>query len=215
MRKATGISLQPHQILRLPRKRNVMIDPSLVWNVTCNARSHRQPHQILRLPRKRNVMIDPSLVWNVIYNARSNRHHLATSPNTAPAAQKGVSWLILLAIECKYAKAPESWWRRSRTQGVKLCTWAICAHWPIGKPSTKTSPGKGCLLLCNDLSSLGHESSHGHAARPAPQTQRHPGPLSLQPICNLRMRPPYDLTLQPMCSSLAWWWWLSVGLHLG
>ena len=27
MRGATGISLQPHQILRLPRKRNVMIDP--------------------------------------------------------------------------------------------------------------------------------------------------------------------------------------------
>ena len=46
-----------------------------------------QPHQILRLPRKRNVMIDPSLVSNVIYNARSNRHHLPTSPNTAPATQ--------------------------------------------------------------------------------------------------------------------------------
>ena len=47
-----------------------------------------QLHQIVRLPRKRNVMIDPSLVWNVIYNARSDRHHLATSPNTAPATQK-------------------------------------------------------------------------------------------------------------------------------
>ena len=46
-----------------------------------------QPHQIVRLPRKRNVMIDPSLVSNVIYNARSNRHHLPTSPNTAPATQ--------------------------------------------------------------------------------------------------------------------------------
>ena len=47
-----------------------------------------QPHQILRLPRKRNVMIDPHHIWNVIYNARSDRHHLATSPNTAPATQK-------------------------------------------------------------------------------------------------------------------------------
>ena len=46
-----------------------------------------QPHQILGLPRKRNVMIDPHHIWNVIYNARSDRHHLATSPNTAPATQ--------------------------------------------------------------------------------------------------------------------------------
>ena len=46
-----------------------------------------QPHQILRLPSKRNVMIDPHHIWNVIYNARSDRHHLATSPNTAPATQ--------------------------------------------------------------------------------------------------------------------------------
>ena len=162
MRGATGISLQSHQILRLPRKRNVMIDPSLVWNVIYyNAQSNRhhhatspntapatqkechdwsashmkrhlqsaerqaspcnltkycachtkgmswlirityetsftmrgatgitlQPHQILRRPRKRNVMIDPHHIWNVIYNAQSDRHHLATSPNTAPATQ--------------------------------------------------------------------------------------------------------------------------------
>ena len=33
MRRATGISFQPHQILRLPRKRNVMIDPHHIWNV--------------------------------------------------------------------------------------------------------------------------------------------------------------------------------------
>ena len=47
-----------------------------------------QPHQILHLPRKMNLMIDPHHIWNVIYNARSNRHHLPTSPITAPATQK-------------------------------------------------------------------------------------------------------------------------------
>ena len=41
MRGATGITLQPHQILRLPRKMNVMIDPAHVWNVIYNARSKR------------------------------------------------------------------------------------------------------------------------------------------------------------------------------
>ena len=38
---ATGISLQPHQILRLPRKMNLMIDPHRIWNVIYNARSDR------------------------------------------------------------------------------------------------------------------------------------------------------------------------------
>ena len=54
MRGATGISLQPHQILRLPRKRNVMIDPHHIWNViyastsnltkycACHAKLHSQ-----------------------------------------------------------------------------------------------------------------------------------------------------------------------------
>ena len=116
MRGATGITLQLQQILRLPRKMNLMIDPHHIWNVIYNARSNcachakwmswliriayetsftlrgatsinLQPHQILRLPRKMNLMIDPHHIWNVIYNARSNRHHPPTSPNTAPATQ--------------------------------------------------------------------------------------------------------------------------------
>ena len=41
MRGATGINLQPHQILRLPRKMNLMIDPHHIWNVIYNSRSNR------------------------------------------------------------------------------------------------------------------------------------------------------------------------------
>ena len=40
MRKATGITLQPHQRLRLPRKRNDSIVPAHIWNVIYNARSN-------------------------------------------------------------------------------------------------------------------------------------------------------------------------------
>ena len=40
-RGATGVTLQPHQILRLPRKMTLMIDPSHIWNVIYNARSNR------------------------------------------------------------------------------------------------------------------------------------------------------------------------------
>ena len=43
MRGATVNTLQPHQILRLPRKMNLMIDPHHIWNVIYNARSN-SPH---------------------------------------------------------------------------------------------------------------------------------------------------------------------------
>ena len=39
MRGATRVILQLHQILRLPRKMNLMIDPHHIWNVIYNARS--------------------------------------------------------------------------------------------------------------------------------------------------------------------------------
>ena len=41
MRGATGISLQPHQIVRLPHKMNLMHDVHHIWNVIYNARSNR------------------------------------------------------------------------------------------------------------------------------------------------------------------------------
>ena len=40
MRGATRVVLQLHQILRLPRKMNLMIDPHHIWNVIYNARSN-------------------------------------------------------------------------------------------------------------------------------------------------------------------------------
>ena len=44
MRGASKVNLEPHQILRLPRKMNLMIDPRHKWNVIYNARSkHSQP----------------------------------------------------------------------------------------------------------------------------------------------------------------------------
>ena len=39
MRGASNVNLEPQQILRLPRKMNLMIDPRLIWNVISNARS--------------------------------------------------------------------------------------------------------------------------------------------------------------------------------
>ena len=41
MRGATGITLQPHQMLRLPRKKRLVLGPRLIWNVIYNAQSNR------------------------------------------------------------------------------------------------------------------------------------------------------------------------------
>ena len=41
MRGATSITLQPHQILRLPRKKSLVFDPRHIWNVIYNARSNK------------------------------------------------------------------------------------------------------------------------------------------------------------------------------
>ena len=41
MRGATSITLQPHQILHLPRKMTLMIDVRHIWNVIYNARSNK------------------------------------------------------------------------------------------------------------------------------------------------------------------------------
>ena len=41
MRGATSLALQPHQMLRLPRKVTRMIDPRDIWNVIYNARNNR------------------------------------------------------------------------------------------------------------------------------------------------------------------------------
>ena len=41
MRGRTGLTLPPHQILRLPRKLNVMMDRAHIWNVIYNARCNR------------------------------------------------------------------------------------------------------------------------------------------------------------------------------
>ena len=39
MRGASNVNLQPQQILRLPRKMNLMFDPRLIWNFISNAQS--------------------------------------------------------------------------------------------------------------------------------------------------------------------------------
>ena len=48
MRGATGVTIQPHQILRLPHKMTRMLDRRHIWNVIYNARSNRCHHPTSR-----------------------------------------------------------------------------------------------------------------------------------------------------------------------
>ena len=61
MRGVTTVIVQTHQILRLPRKMNLMIlvTHETLFTMRGVATVIVQTHQILRLPRKMNLMIDP------------------------------------------------------------------------------------------------------------------------------------------------------------
>ena len=93
MRGATEVTLQHHQILPLPRKMTLMIDPRYItYETSFTMRGATevalQHHQIiLLLPRKMTLMIDPRHIWSVIYNALSSRGYPPTSPNAAPATK--------------------------------------------------------------------------------------------------------------------------------
>ena len=69
MRGVTSVIVQTHQILRLPRKMNLMIDPWHKWNVIYNARSNMR-----HSPNSPNT-------------APATKSDTCTSPNTAPATK--------------------------------------------------------------------------------------------------------------------------------
>ena len=117
MRGATGVTIQPHQILRLSRRKTHLLNHHYIWNLIYNARSNRchDPTSPNTAPVTQKDSLTWScaeqqvsrsnltkycachaerlaylvlIIWNVISNARSNRCHDPTSPNTAPVTQK-------------------------------------------------------------------------------------------------------------------------------
>ena len=68
MQGATSINLQPHQILCLPRKMNLMIDPHHIWNVIYNARSNR--HQPPTSPNTAPATQNESHDWSASHMKR-------------------------------------------------------------------------------------------------------------------------------------------------
>ena len=117
MRGATSVSLQLHQILRLPRKMNLMIDPSHIWRFISalilltyetsftmrDATKGSLPlHKILRLPRK-----NESHDWSVSYMKRHlqcavQQESASNSTKYCACHEKWVSGLILLTFETSF-----------------------------------------------------------------------------------------------------------------
>ena len=91
MRGATTVIVQTHQILRLPRKMNLMIDPCHTWNAIYNARSNKChcPNSPNTAPATQN---DSKILqkflensWNVISNAGPIREWSEQDPRMKPS----------------------------------------------------------------------------------------------------------------------------------
>ena len=105
MRGATGITLQPHQILRLPRIMNVLIEAHHRWNVIYNARSNRQhpPTSPNTAPATQNESHD----WST---SHMRRHLQCAEQQASPSnltkycacPAKWVSWLIHITYETSF-----------------------------------------------------------------------------------------------------------------
>ena len=105
IRGATGNTLQPHQILRLPRKMNVMIDPHHIWNVIYNAGSnkHQPPTSPNIAPATQNECHD--------WSASHMKRHLQCAEQQATPSNltkycachaKWMSWLIRITYETSF-----------------------------------------------------------------------------------------------------------------
>ena len=112
MRGATKVTLQHHQILRLPRKMTLMIDLRHIWNVIYNVRSNRDypptsPNNTA--PATKNDSHD----WS---SSHMKRHlqcaeqQVSSSNVTKDCAchEKSLSWLILVTWHMKrYLQCPQ------------------------------------------------------------------------------------------------------------
>ena len=105
MSGATGITIQLHQILHLPRKRNLMIDPRHIWNVIYNERSNRNdnPTSPNTAPATQNESHD----WSTSHMKR----HLQCAEQQESSSNftkyctchaKWLWWLIRLAYETSF-----------------------------------------------------------------------------------------------------------------
>ena len=102
MRGVTSVTVQTHQILRLPRKMNLMIDPCHTWNAICNARSNKChcPNSPNTAPATKNESHDWSLSHMKCYlQCAEQQVSLSKLTKYCACHEKWISWLILVTHE--------------------------------------------------------------------------------------------------------------------
>ena len=105
MRGATGVILQLHQILHLPRKMTVMIDPRHIWNVIYNARSNRSHNPTL--PNTAPATQNESHDWSASHMKRhlqcaEQQESQSNFTNYCACHAKWISWLIRVTYETSF-----------------------------------------------------------------------------------------------------------------
>ena len=102
MRGGTSVIVQTHQILRLPRKMNLMIDPCHTWNAIYNARSNtcHCPNSPNTAPATKNESHDWSLSHMKRYlQCAEEQVSLSKLTKYCACPEKRISWLILVTHE--------------------------------------------------------------------------------------------------------------------
>ena len=158
MRGVTSVIVELHQILLLPRKMNLMIDPWHKWNAIYNARSNMRhsPNSPTTAPATKNDRPESQRNfaengWNVISNARPIRawsDHETVSPQ--PASQPRLPFTPTTSI---------LYWKIQRF-ALRLSFQISPNTAPATKSDTRTSPNTAPATQ-NDS----HDQSSSHMQR--------------------------------------------------
>ena len=151
MRGATGVTIQPHQILRLPRKMALQDLKKISknrWNVISNAGTIRawsdhDPSMIRPWKRKPQPASPPRLLFelttSIFYwkiQCFAPNLTFKPSPNTAPATKSDTSTSRSTAPATK----SDTWTSPSTAPATKSDTWTSPNTAPATKSDTWTSP---------------------------------------------------------------------------
>ena len=105
MRGATGVTIQLHQILRLPHKMNLKLDPRHLWNVIYNARSNRSHNPTA--PNTAPATQNESQAWSASLMKRhlqcaEQQESQSNCTKYCACHAKCISWLISVTYETSF-----------------------------------------------------------------------------------------------------------------
>ena len=132
MRGVTSVIVQTHQILRLPRKINLMIDPCHTWNAICNARSNMC--HCLNSPNTAPGTQNDCHDWSSSHMKRYLQcaEQQMASSNITEYCACHANWLLTLS-----QKFLENYWNVISNAG-SIREWS--EHDPTMKPSLRNPP---------------------------------------------------------------------------